>query len=59
MSTEERTPDEWCVEFNVMILDPDGWRGADDPPFTQPISRREFQRRLAMSTIGPRDWLTR
>jgi hypothetical protein len=51
-----KTPEEWLAEIRpgVRVLDPDGWRGRDGRPWTDPISRAEFTRRLVLSTqIGP------
>ena len=54
---ERRTPDEWCTLLGVTIVDPDGWRGPAGRPWTDAITRGEFDRRAATSTIdnrGPR-----
>lgn len=48
--TDLRTPDEWSVDFNIVVLDPDGWR-ADGKPWSDPIPRDEFSRRAIESTI--------
>lgn len=45
-----KTPDEWCVELGIEILDPDGWRGANGRPWTDPITRKEFGSRSIVST---------
>jgi hypothetical protein len=46
-------PAEWCERLGVEVLDPDGWRGRDAEDWDEPISRREFDRRLATSTHRP------
>jgi hypothetical protein len=45
-----RTPEEWCAEYGLVIADPDGWRGADAPPWGQPIGLVEFAERFARCT---------
>ena len=54
---ELRTPQQWAARDGLMILDPDGWRYDDAPPFNQPISRAEYDQRISECTIGPIDWL--
>lgn len=44
------TPEEWCKLKNIQIMDPDGWR-VDSASFTKPITEKEFNERLAYSTI--------
>jgi hypothetical protein len=54
--TERRTPSEWFAAgvTDRRILDPDGWRGVNAPTWDTPITRDEFERRLAMcTTTGP------
>lgn len=46
-----RTTTEWLVEFDVAIVDPDGWRGPGGVGYDVPIDRDEFLRRLSMSTV--------
>lgn len=50
-----RTPDQWCTEHGIRVLDPDGWRHGDALPWDTPISLDEFFRRLAKSTVMPTD----
>ena len=44
---------EWIKEYNVKILDPDGWdRKNYDYSFNkEKITREEFERRLVRSTV--------
>ena len=49
----KKTPDEWIAErYNgdVIVLDPDGWR-QDDTPYDKPITFKDFNERLSLSTI--------
>ena len=46
-----RTPAQWAEEFNVTILDPDGWRGARGKDWSEPITRDEFRDRMMQSTV--------
>ena len=50
MSDELKTPDEWSKLEGVEILDPDGWRGRNGRPWTDPITLAEFQERLIVCT---------
>lgn len=52
LSGKKRIPARWAAERGLTILDADGWR-ADGTPLDQPITREEFDRRLALSTAGP------
>ena len=58
LSEEVRTPDEWAEEMGFEIIDPDGWRwkcGELEPrPYSEEISRKEFNVRAIRSTIRPR-----
>lgn len=48
-----RTPDEWQrVMPDVQIVDPDGWRGNDGPPWDMPIDRTEYLARRDQSTVS-------
>lgn len=47
---EKRTPDQWCEEYGVDILDPDGWREEDSPAWDEPITLVDFHRRVSIST---------
>jgi hypothetical protein len=51
-AAELATPDEWSKRFGVKVWDPDGWR-SDGKAWDEPISKAEFERRLAVSTVGP------
>ena len=51
-----KTPDAWLAELHpgTQVLDPDGWRGKNGRPWSDPITRDEFQHRFALCTItGP------
>lgn len=50
-----RTPEEWSEIFNVIILDPDGWRGSQYKDWNEPLTREEFSERLWVSTISGGD----
>lgn len=52
MTSELKTPEEWAAEMGATILDPDGWRRPNDPPFDQPCTREEFLPRFYISTIS-------
>lgn len=58
LSPELRTPDEWAEEMNFEVIDPDGWRwkcGDLEPrPYSEEITRKEFNVRAIRSTIMPR-----
>lgn len=48
-----KTSAQWLEEAfpGVEILDPDGWRGKDDPDFYKDeVSYNDFEYRLAVST---------
>lgn len=50
-----KTPSDWCLELDARILDADGWRdGSRD--WYDPISRQEFDARLAFCTIDARGY---
>ena len=57
---EVRTPDEWAEEMGFEIIDPDGWRwkcGELEPrPYSEEISRKEFNVRAIRSTIRPKEY---
>lgn len=47
----------WARELGIIILDPDGWRKNSPYGYLSmetPITREDFDRRSAISTIGPR-----
>lgn len=47
-----RTPSEWEEVSGVVVLDPDGWRGKDEMPWSEPIEWSDFARRAAISTTN-------
>lgn len=50
-AAELRTPKEWGELYGVDILDPDGWRSADAPPWTEPITLADFYDRARRCTV--------
>jgi len=46
-----KTPEQWAKEDGIIIMDPDGWRMKDSPPFDQPIPKSEYDWRVIISTI--------
>ena len=51
---KEMTPEEWCDEFSVVIIDPDGWR-RDKKPMTDKLDLMDFLDRWTGSTAGFRN----
>lgn len=49
----EKKPEAWLAELypGMKILDPDGWRNPIGKPWSMPISREEFEQRLAYCTV--------
>lgn len=45
------TPEAWCERYGLEIVDPDGWRGKDAPPWEQPLTLTEFWDRFTMCTV--------
>jgi len=45
------TPKELCEEFDLEIIDANGWKGEWERPFSEPVSIREFVNRFGESTI--------
>lgn len=45
-----QTPEQWCKELGIEILDADGWRAPDAKDWTDPINRAEFDERAATCT---------
>lgn len=45
-----KTPEEWEREYDVVVLDADGWR-RDGKPFEEPIDHDEFMSRACASTV--------
>jgi hypothetical protein len=47
-----KTPDEWQAEMpDLVVVDPDGWRGEGGRPWTDPISREEYIARRNLCTV--------
>lgn len=46
-----RTIEEWSKEFNVTILDPDGFDRTDRHLYDRHFTKDEFERGLCLSTI--------
>lgn len=46
---EMRTPDEWCAEYGVTVLDPSGWL---DQSWHIPLTEDEFVRRTSLSRLA-------
>lgn len=49
-----RTGYDWQHIFEIEVTDPDGWRKGDGVTFNTPITRADFQARIAVSTYHPR-----
>jgi hypothetical protein len=47
----KRTPEAWCAEYGVDIVDPDGWRSKDAPAWDEPITLAEFYDRAIQCTV--------
>jgi hypothetical protein len=51
----KKTAEEWLKHPDFahvyFIIDPDGWRENDGVTLETPISRKDFERRLSVSTI--------
>ena len=49
----EKKPEVWLSECypGMKILDADGWRNPIGKPWTMPITREEFEQRLAYCTV--------
>lgn len=47
----KRTPEEWCAQYGVDIIDPDGWRSKDAPAWDEPITLADFYDRAIRCTI--------
>lgn len=45
-----KLPNAWEDQFGVIVLDPDGWRGANGKSWDEPITSDEFWHRMAQST---------
>lgn len=53
----ELLPETWCTVYDVQVLDPDGWRGANHKPWSAPITLEEFVERFNESTARGHDKL--
>ena len=52
---ECKSSQAWAKELGIHVLDPDGWdRRHFDASWNEPISRKEFDARLSVSTITKR-----
>lgn len=49
---EKKTAIEWSEEEGILIVDPDGWRDGGPVGLDTPISKDEYLRRKAVSTIA-------
>ena len=49
----KKKPVEWAEEDCIAIVDDDGWRGANAPPFDEPCTRKEYERRVRSCTVRP------
>lgn len=47
-----KSPDEWCLIHQVIVIDPDGWRNAGVAWETL-VTEEEFLVLLTLSTIAP------
>ena len=54
--SEKKTPQQWSIEEDVLILDPDGWRMPDAPEWDEPIDYLEWSWRSAISTQTKRSY---
>lgn len=52
---ELHTATVWATLRGYRIMDPDGWRTPDAPPFDALIDEGTFVKHLGMCTIGPLD----
>ena len=46
-----KTPDEWCSQYGLHILDPDGWRGTMYLPWETPLTIIDFAGRYSHCTV--------
>ena len=47
----KKSANEWVKSTPYIIMDPDGWRQDDGVTLDTPITWKEFQTRLNMSTV--------
>lgn len=52
----KKSAHEWLENMDIMIIDPDGWRYDDGVTMDTPISWKEFQERLNISTVVGKPW---
>lgn len=56
MSEELKLPREWEIIDGIKVIDPDGWNhGLGLRSWGEPISREEWERRIATSTCDFRE----
>lgn len=48
---EKHEPAYWCRLLHIAVKDPDGWRGAHQLDWEQPITRADFLERAKLSTV--------
>jgi hypothetical protein len=48
---ERRIAREWAKKHGVVILDYDGWRTAGAPQLEDPITEKDFLKRMGQSTV--------
>jgi hypothetical protein len=46
----KKTPEIWCLDTGIQILDPDGWDRKNPESWYTPITRPDFIKRAMMST---------
>jgi hypothetical protein len=49
--SEKKLPAEWQEQAGFRVADPDGWRGEDAKPWSEPITWEEFTKRAMRSTV--------
>lgn len=49
---EKKTPTEWEQIDKIKIIDPDGWRIPNAPRWDEPITRKDWDFRMGISTIA-------
>lgn len=52
LASQRRSGAAWEKLYGFTVLDPDGWRSAGDPAWTDPIGLPEFYRRACESTTN-------
>lgn len=54
--SERKLPSEWESIFRIKVVNADGWRGESAPSWDTPISRDEWNTRMAVSTCDFSQW---